>query len=693
VRPVLRSAWVLVVLCWVWLPLIAMAVPQVSWGDQVRSASEQTKHGAVSVNMLELWEAMRVDNLTLTNQEFLSPDEIWQWPSERFTLPKTRDAYFLQSGQRYVGRLTLFSESIGTDLNLSAVMPRLDAIHVSYRYDNSPWKTLSAGDTLPMESWQLPDRQPSFDIPQLVGQLDLIVQVAHRGNAYSPLLVQNDRAYVADLTHSAWSIGMMTGISLIMALVSALLAANFRRLGFLSLTLMSLLMAIVIFFDSGLGGLYLATSSQSFNDEIKFLSTTLWCLALPWVSATALGLHQRSRRLSTLSAVVLIGGAVLSWFWMDYRWRDSALWGVPALLICTLLLTSFLVFWASLGSASFQPVVLAGLLAYVLALMMPFTAFMAFVSTSTSSMAAAVLMMLSALLLISGLYARHRMGRQVMARAKISPLRDVLTGLLNREGMQEHLYNRVRERTQAEQTCAVFIYIDVLNADQALYELGEQGFEMGMVQIAASLSTSVSGVDGVARISRHAFAIVVMMPPDPALATRLAQKILSRLMTLASHGTSLAGTVRMMLSWLPLYGFRIDGLERRSQQALQELEGAKRIGWIGGSESHAEAALLLRDARLAYNTPSQLAELEANQETLIASNGESSNLYERIHRIEREMLHGVDTRFLIAEAERMSRELNKAHSGQDDSQATLPASLPPEFANTEQTTLHKTKPA
>jgi GGDEF domain-containing protein len=304
-----------------------------------------------------------------------------------------------------------------------------------------------------------------------------------------------------------------------------------------------------------------------------------------------------------------------------------------------------------------------GLLLYVSALFVLFAAYLGKMSTDASGILAAFVCLLASLLLMRGLFLQHRMGRQVLARANISPMRDVLTGLLNREGMQAHVYG-IRERLQQQQTCAVFIYVSVLDTQIALNEHGEQGFEMGMVQIAASLSTSVTGSDGVARISGHAFGISVLMPPDPALAIRVAQKILSRLMVLASHGAPMANTARMALAWMPLNGFRIDTLERRCQAALAALEPTKRIAWVGGAQSHSEAVQLLRDATLADRGEVDPHELPPAG-LVPAARASSSNLYDRIHRIEREMLNGIDTRFLMEEADRMSRELNEAHSGMD----------------------------
>jgi two-component system, sensor histidine kinase LadS len=629
-------------------------------------ASEPGQQANVTIPLQQVWEAARIGDVKLTNKEHFDPAQVWQWPAQRFDAARSQQAYTLRSGERYIARVTLFSEQAGTDLNLSFGMPRLDAVHVSYRYDAGAWKTLSAGDTLPMNDWALPQRQPSFDIPLASGQLDIVVQVAHRGNVFAPALLQNDRAYLSDLTGSTWVLGLIIGVNLVLALFGVLLALNFRRASFLAVSMMSFAMALVLFFGSGLGGLYLGTSMAGFNDHAKFFSHNIWCLALPWVAAVVMGMRQYALRWWSVSLAIFISGLVLTLFWMDYAYRDTASWGVPLLLISTLLFTALMVGWAWLRRISRQPETIAGIVAYILALLVPYVGFTGVISQGHANSWAAAFSMLSAILLMRGLYLLYRMGRQVMARANISPQRDVLTGLLNRTGFERHL-QRLRERIEKEQTCAAFIYLSVADVETATQMFGEEGFEMGMVQIAATLSSSVSGVDGLGRVSHHAFGVTVMMPPDPALATRLAQKILSRMMALATHGTPLAGSTRMAIAWLPLFGFKVESLERRSLRTLIAMDENKRIGWVGGQESHAEAAQMLKDARLAYSTPSGNPEQD-DEDALLPKNLEQvSNLSERIRRIEREMLQGVDTRFLMAEAERMSRAINEAHSSQTQS--------------------------
>ncbi|MFM7330264.1 MAG: GGDEF domain-containing protein [Brachymonas sp.] len=533
-----------------------------------------------------------------------------------------------------------------------------------------------------MDRWAQPDRQPSFSLPLRMGRMDLVVQVAHQGVLEMPVALQNSRAFLTERTRGTWSAGMMIGVSLVMMLMGLMLSLNFRHLGFLSVTVMSATMLMVLMFGSGLGGIFMGTDSARFNDEIKFYANTLWSTSLPFVAALALGLRKSSPLIWWSVLVLAVAGLVLGWYWASYELRYTVLAGVPILVIVVLSFTLGIMAWAWCRDISRNWVTLSGLALQILSPLLPLAAYMGWIQTDDAGQSAALVSLVAGIFLLRGLFLQHRMGRQVLARANTSPMRDVLTGLLNRAGMQAHLY-KLRSRLNSEQTCAVFIYLQLINEQDAMRLHGEEGFEMGVVQVAASLSSSVTGVDGLARISRNAFAVTMLMPPDPALAIRVSQKILSRLMALSSHGTPLAGTARMSLSWLPLYGFRLDRLEQRSLRSLEMLDSAKRIGCVGGSASHAEAHQLLDDVRSGVG--SAVNELVDEPDPMLRPDQEpvSSNLYDRIHRIEREMLNGVDTSFLLAETERMGRMINEANSSLHSNSPSTQSQPPSDDAPTE----------
>ncbi len=649
----------------------AAAAPHINWGDMLLLPAHDHKNTGVTVDLRPRWESTIVGGVQLPNRIAYEPDQVWQWPGERFSTNALHSAVRLHKGDRMVTRMTIFSEKIGMDFTLSVRQPRLDSVHVSYRYDNGPWTTVSSGDTIAMDNWAQPDRQPSFNLPMLAGQMDMVVQISHRGILEMPVVLQNTRAFLHDRTTSIWVAGMMVGVSLVMALMGLMMALNYQRISFLSVTVMSTMMALVLIFGSGLGGMFFGTHSATFNDEIKFYVNTNWTTMLPLVAALALGLRHAHRMFWGAAIVVAVLGWVMTLVWMDYAFRDTAPVGVPILLGIVLLLTLTMMAWAWYRDVCRNWVLMVGLTLQIMTPVLPFLSYLGLIQTDDAGQSAALLSLLAGICFLRGLFLQHRMGRQVMARANMSPMRDVLTGLLNRAGMQAQLY-KVKGRIKSELSSAIFIYVELLSEQDAMEMHGEEGFEMGLVQVAASLSSTVSGVDGLARVSRNAFVITVMMPPDHAVATRVAQKILSRLMALSSHGAPLAASARLSLSWLPLYGFRLDRLEQRSIRTLRALPENKRIGWVGGPASHAEANQLLSDMRNGQDMPRPSAVEDGdNGDYLLVSPklDVSSNIYERIHRIEREMLQGVDTNFLVAEAERMSRAINEANSAVNSTQS------------------------
>jgi hypothetical protein len=144
------------------------------------------------------------------------------------------------------------------------------------------------------------------------------------------------------------------------------------------------------------------------------------------------------------------------------------------------------------------------------------------------------------------------------------------------------------------------------------------------------------------------------MPPQPELANRMAQKVLTRITAIAQHGSALARTVRISLAWMPAFGIYLADLERRSLRALQHIEDGKRIVWVGGPNAHEFAMLNASDLATS-------ASPESDRSPRIKE--ELPSLPGVIDRLEAEMLDGIDTRTLEAEALRMSQEL-EAHAKQ-----------------------------
>lgn len=624
------------------LCLPADAVPQLAVNQLIKSVDLRTQ-----------WESVLVDVPEQANIKAFDPQEVWEWPAEQFAGKQIDQRMVMAAKQRFVARMQLVSPQTGAEVYLVFQIPRLDAVHVFYRYGDEPWTQQSAGDTLPMVTWPFFDRQPTFDLPQRPGILSVVVELAHQGVVDAPVLLESSNAFRQDGIDASITSGLLIGVNLVLAAVGLMAALNFRRLSFLAITLMTLLMALVVFTNSGLAGVYVQTASPEFNDQSKFLANTLLCVAFPWVTAIALSQRFFSRSWWYLAMAWAVLGTLAGVWLMQYPLRHLTLTLVPVVLAGSLMVALMMLANALLRVQTLAVAAAPGIVLYAVALVVPLAAYLGFMQNDFAVLASALAILLAALVFLQVMVKRHRQGRMVMARAKTSAGRDVLTGLLNRAGFELVLAKNV-DRMHAQKMYAAFFYVTVSDAQTLQERFGDEGFEGGMVQMAAAISSSVSVVDTVGRVGPNAFAVTVLMPRDAKLANSLAQKMITRTMSLASHGAPMAQTARIAIAWLPVFGTLLPDIERRSLRILRKMDEGKRIAWVGGEYAQMDL--------------SQMPDGTSNPTTK-PNNGQAANedlpsLPGMINRIEEEML-GPNTEQLKSEAERLMKMMT-AHAAQPD---------------------------
>jgi two-component system, sensor histidine kinase LadS len=616
----------------------AHAVPLVDLGRQARQPHDQ---GFAAIDLRQHWESTLVSVPDQANSQTFDPNEVWRWPDGRFTRTNELGQIVLTGQQRYVARIELSSIGSADGMYLNFKMPRLDAVHVAYRFGDGPWTKQSAGDTLPMNTWPFADRQPAFDIPQRPGNLSIVVEIAHRGSVYAPMVLQNASAFRLEGLNAALTFGLLLGINLVLAVVGILAALNFRRWGFLAISVMTLLMAGVVSASSGLAGVYTFTDSASFNDQAKFVTNTLWCVLFPWVTATVLSQRLHARWWWRAAVVWAVVGTLATVWWMPYPLRDVANQGVALMAISSVALALAVVLNALVRGQAHALATLPGVLLYAGSLATRLAAQTNLISAEDALMYASLATLAVALIFLHVLIKQHRQGRMVMARARTSTGRDVLTGLLSRQGFEQMLAKNV-SRMFAEKSYAALFYIKLSDTTALQERYGDEGFEVGMVQMAAAISSSMSVVDTVGRVASNAFAVMVMMPRDVKLANAMAQKLVARTMALATHGAPMAQTARIAIAWLPVFGTLLPDIERRTLRTLQKMENGKRIAWVGGNYAQMDVSQM----------PDSLSSPTTKPNHGSSADDELPSVPGMINRIEYDML-GPDSEHLQAEAERL----------------------------------------
>jgi diguanylate cyclase (GGDEF)-like protein len=578
---------------------------------------------------------------TVQQPQALDPALVWTWPDSQFkTLPL--QAFDLKAGERMVSRMALQINPGRNDLVISLPMTRLDGAHLSYRYNDGPWVQAASGDHVPMAQWPITHTSPAFPVPAQLGKLDLVLQITHQGWVSTPVLLQGEPVFNADRFKFSLQVGALLGLALVMALIGFGATIVFQRSSFIPVAFMMVIVALLVAAQCGVLGMYVAADSARFNDVAKFFTGMVYGAFLPWVVATVVS--QKSYSVWIWRAVIgwlVLGLAIVLWQSSGY-WANARAAVLPPYLLASLLVALGIALASVLRKQALAGLVLVAVLMDSMSVITPLARHLGFTDDGSLTLLVATGgFLLSTLLLFCIQLLQYRHGRMVMARAKSSDGRDMLTGLLNRRGFEKIIDAQI-QRISASKMIAAFYYIEISDAQSVQNTYGDEGYEAGMVQMAAALSFSVTAVDVLARVAPNAFALMVVMPRDEAQASTLAQKIITRAMAVALHGLQVANTVRIAIAWVPLFGTDLTVLERRAHHVLDNMDPHKRIGWVGGAYAQANVADIPESAMASGNKPP-------------ASSGHSSTssgLPSIINKVERE-LFGSDTESTEQKAQRM----------------------------------------
>ena len=630
-----------------WLCLCLSA----AWAVPVLDISRQNARN-INTDLREFWQTAQLAATSSPNQpKAYPPTDVWAWSSSLFTLPSLQ-VVDLKPAERLVSRMTLTVNPGRNDFVLTLPMTRLDNAHLSYRYNDGPWVQASAGDQIAQSQWPIAHTSPAFPIPAQAGKLDVVLQIAHQGWVATPMLLQGEPVFQADRFKFSLQVGSLLGLALVMALIGFGAAVIFQRRSFLPVAMMMVIVLLLVAANCGVLGMYVATDSTQFNDISKFSTAMLYGAFMPWVTATVVS--QKSYALWVWRGVLawLVLGLGILWWQTSGLWENQRTAVLPPYLLGSLLLALGIAVASVVRKQGHAGLVLLAVLLDSVSILLPLARHLGFNQDSSLSLLVGTGGFLaSTLLLFCIQLLQYRHGRMVMTRAKSSDSRDMLTGLLNRRGFENILDVHIK-RIAANKMFAAFYYIEVSDAQSVQKAYGDEGYEAGMVQMAAALSLSVTAVDVLARIAPNAFALVVVMPREAAQANSLAQKMITRAMAVASHGLQVANTVRIAIAWVPLFGTDLTVLERRAHHVLDHMEPPKRIGWVGGAYAQANVADIPESATAGNQTPPPDAEP-------VRSNPGVSGI---INNVEREMF-GTDTESTEQKAQRMV-PVQRSKSGQ-----------------------------
>jgi GGDEF domain-containing protein len=568
-RQTLRAALAAGLALWLWLlGMTAMAASTLelppNFGERTGTAKTTQK-----IQLHQHWEAAVLPAPGPRVDESSNPDAVWAKPADVF-VTRSSDSVWLQPDERYVTRLSLTSSRAGGSLHLHGRASRTDAVHIAYRWNKGPWVQAKAGDTIAMQHWPVPSVSPSFLLEQQVGQLDLIVEFAHSGAVDTHINLVDPRGGHTDGLSTLLFVGLLAGICLVIAISGVVAAGSFRRLSFLTATLLSLSALSAVALHSGVLPIYVATGSARFSDESKVIVNTLWCALMPFAVAVLLSTRRHAPAVWWASVLWFLALVSLS-FWVksnELRWL-----ALPIGLVQVALSVAFclgLALLAYIRNQTPQPLAWVSLAMLVASLLLPLVTYLGLQGSGDIFLWSASGLIAGTVTLFQAMVQQHRQGRMVLARAKFSALRDALTGLLNRAGFEKRLDRELQFALGSPQGGCAFLFLQLDQDLQTLHQKhGLEGVETGMVQVSAALASSFSAVDALGRIGSHTFAIAIPDCTSVQQAHTQAQRLLTQLMKLAAQAAPIANDARVAVAWLGSQAVSLAELERSCKRIAQ----------------------------------------------------------------------------------------------------------------------------
>ena len=566
-----------------WLP--AVLALQCFLGGALQAAPQLDlrvqDRARLNTDIRAVWHTTMVLDKNFAPTQPLDAQSVWDWPDSRFQPGQTRPVT-IKDDERLVGRWSMLVKDSPYGLLVELPVPRLDLVHLSYRYNNEAWTQISTGDQVPMVKWPFPNRNPAFAIPPKAGELQIVLDIPIPGLFPSPVMLWGELAFLEQQAIRNIEVGTALAFALMGLLMCIGAAAIFKRFAFVAVGLYSASIFLVSGGQGGVFGMYIGTATTWFNDYIKYVSAAIFGAMVPWTISMVVTQKHYSR-LTAYAASSWVVGSLVVMVVMLFTVPRATQWAMLSpYLIVSLLFGLGIALASVLRNQRHGGLALAAMVLLCAGIFAPIASYWGYLDGTFSFSVSSISFFLSNTFLLLALLLQYRHGNSVIVRAERSSGRDALTGLLNRAVFEGRLAKIVRAAGQSNSS-ALFLYIAISDRDTLQEQFGGEGFESGMVQMAAALSSSISVVDTVARLSSNAFGVLVVMPPEVKLGNALAQKIITRTMAVASHSAPMAQTARIALAWVPTHGRQLGRLENSAKKVLQQMGDGKRVGWVSSA--------------------------------------------------------------------------------------------------------------
>ena len=463
----------------------------------------------------------------------IDPQGVWDAPNSAFKTGDSTVQMQLSKEQAYVARFHMQEIQSDFSFYITIPVPQIDTVQLWWRPSDgsAPWRSLQAGDMVPMDNWPFVGPYPAFELPGRHQGLDVVMRFQNTVPLFVRVYSQSNKLFHSE--RSLYSNGTGGSLGLIGAMtLICFLTLRLGRIEFFWLTMACLNAFLMYVARSGVGFISFWPGFSEFNNVGVYFFATLSAAGMTIVI---------SYLMPTFKGARLTRGFYLGWaslglllaflFWLVLSLPTTVtifrVYSLSTMLLC-FVGPLVLAFGRGDRVSTWVSIALLGLMACTAA-----QVYSMYLSTPIDAwgVVSAVGWMFAAMGLFAAAFGRYQYGHTALGdQINLKDELDHLTGLLNAKGFEQSMSLTVLAAGQKRDLAPVITLMMCRLPSierQEFDSYGKTVSNQAEVRLASAIKHALPETSVVARVQRGCLVIFITERVTPKIVEAAATKIIS----------------------------------------------------------------------------------------------------------------------------------------------------------------------
>ena len=463
----------------------------------------------------------------------IDPQGVWDAPNSAFKTGDSTVQMQLSKEQAYVARFHMQEMQSDFSFYITIPVPQIDTVQLWWRPSDgsAPWRSLQAGDMVPMDNWPFVGPYPAFELPGRHQGLDVVMRFQNTVPLFVRVYSQSNKLFHSE--RSLYSNGTGGSLGLIGAMtLICFLTLRLGRIEFFWLTMACLNAFLMYVARSGVGFISFWPGFSEFNNVGLYFFATLSAAGMTIVISYLMPTFKGAR----LTRGFYLGWASLGLLLAFLFWLVLSLPTTVTIFRVYSLSTMLLCFAGPLVLAfgrgdrvsTWVSIALLGLMACTAA-----QVYSMYLSTPIDAwgVVSAVGWMFAAMGLFAAAFGRYQYGHTALGdQINLKDELDHLTGLLNAKGFEQSMSLTVLAAGQKRDLAPVITLMMCRLPSierQEFDSYGKTVSNQAEVRLASAIKHALPETSVVARVQRGCLVIFITERVTPKIVEAAATKIIS----------------------------------------------------------------------------------------------------------------------------------------------------------------------